>query len=43
MTPVNRIHIRFYDDVEKDEDEFVFETFNKYDQVFVNLQDKIKK
>ena len=43
MTPVNRIHIRFYDDVEKDEDEFVFETFNKYDQVLVNLQDKIKK
>lgn len=43
MTPVNRIYIKFYDDVEKDEDEFVFETFNKYDQVLVNLQDKIKK
>lgn len=43
MMPVNRIHIKFYDEKEKDEDELVFETFNRYSQILENLQDKIKK
>lgn len=43
MIPVNRIFIKFLDEKENDEDELVFETFNEYEQILKNLQDKIKK